>query len=85
MKFDPRGGRWSGEWTFVSPESRRSVRPLRHYVYTLDQWKSMFRAVGLRHTGAWSGYAQPYRAGSGPASSSPARSRPRLGGRLPGT
>src|SRR4029453_5402858 len=66
MKFDQRVGRWSGEWTFVSPSGRRSVRPLRHYVYTLNQWKRMFRAVGLRLTGAWSGYAQPYRAGKGP-------------------
>ena len=66
MKFDRRAGRWSGEWTFVSPGGRRSVRPLRHYVYTLDQWRDMLRAVGLRLTGAWSGYAQPYRPGKGP-------------------
>ena len=66
MKLDRRTGRWSGEWTFVSPGGRRSVRALRHYIYTLDQWKRMFRAAGLRVTGAWSGYGRPYRAGKGP-------------------
>jgi SAM-dependent methyltransferase len=59
-------GRWSGEWTFVSPGGRPSVRALRHYVYTLAQWKRMFRAAGLRVTGAWSGFGRPYRAGRGP-------------------
>ncbi|HXA71116.1 MAG TPA: hypothetical protein VNW24_11745, partial [Stellaceae bacterium] len=59
-------GRWSGEWTFVSPSGRRSVRKIRHYVYTLDQWKRLFRAARLRLTGAWSDYGQPYRAGKGP-------------------
>jgi len=71
MKFDPQSGRWSGEWTFVSPGWHRSVRPLRHYVYTLEQWRCMFRAAGLWLTGVWSGYAQPYRAGR----SSPPRRR----------
>jgi SAM-dependent methyltransferase len=66
MKFDRSTGRWSGEWTFVSPNGRRSVRPLAHYVYTRDQWKGMFRTAGLRLTGVWSGYAQPYRPGKGP-------------------
>jgi SAM-dependent methyltransferase len=66
MKLDRRIGRWSGEWTFVSPGGRRSVRALRHYVYTLDQWKRMFHVAGLCLTAAWSGYAQPYRAGKGP-------------------
>jgi SAM-dependent methyltransferase len=28
MRFDRSTGRWSGEWTFVSPNGRRSVRPL---------------------------------------------------------
>lgn len=66
MKFDRGAGRWSGTWTFVSPGGRRSVRTLRHDVYTLAQWKRMFRAVGLRLTGVWSGYGRPYRAGKGP-------------------
>jgi len=66
MKLDRRAGRWSGEWTFVSPSGRRSVRKIRHYVYTLDQWKRLFRAARLRLTGAWSDYGQPYRAGKGP-------------------
>ena len=66
MKLNRRTGRWSGEWTFVSPGGRRSVRAIRHYVYTLSQWKRMFHAAGLRLTGAWSDYGQPYRAGKGP-------------------
>lgn len=66
MKLDRGASRWSGSWTFVSPGRRRSVRALHHYVYTLTEWERMFRAVGLRLTGAWSGYGRPYRAGKGP-------------------
>ena len=66
MKFDRRTCRWSGEWTFISPGGQRSVRALRHYVYTLTQWKRMFHAAGLRLTGAWSNYGERYRAGKGP-------------------
>jgi SAM-dependent methyltransferase len=66
MRLDRRRGRWSGEWTLVGPDGRRSVRPLRHYVYTLSQWRQMFAATGLRLTGAWSGYGRRYRKGQGP-------------------
>ncbi len=66
MKLDRRTGCWSGEWTFVSPGGQRSVRPIRHYVYTLPQWKRMFHEAGLRVTSAWSDYGQPYRQGKGP-------------------
>jgi SAM-dependent methyltransferase len=66
MKLDRHTNRWSGEWTVVSPGGRRSVRAIRHYVYTLDEWKRMFHAAGLRLTGAWSNYGEPYHAGRGP-------------------
>jgi SAM-dependent methyltransferase len=66
MRLSGRTGRWSGEWTFVGPGGRRSVRPVRHYVYTLPQWRHMFRAAGLRLTRAWSGYGRPHRPGRGP-------------------
>jgi SAM-dependent methyltransferase len=66
VRLDRRTGRWSGAWTFVSPRGRRSVREIHHYVYTLAQWRRMFRAAGLRLTAAWSDYGQPYRRGLGP-------------------
>lgn len=66
MKLDRRIGCWSGEWTFVSPAGQRSVRPFRHYVYTLRQWKRMFHKAGLRVTSAWSDCGQPYQQGTGP-------------------
>lgn len=66
VQLDRRTGRWSGEWIFISPRGRRSVRPLQHYVYTLQQWRRMFRAAGLRLTAAWSDYGRPYRRGKGP-------------------
>jgi SAM-dependent methyltransferase len=66
VRFDRSTGRWSGEWIFVSPRGRRSVRAIQHYVYTLTQWRHMFRAVGLHLTAAWSDYGRPYRRGRGP-------------------
>jgi len=66
VRLNQRTGRWSGEWTFVSPHGRRSVRAIRHYVYTLTQWRRMFRAAGVHLTAAWSDYGRPYRRGKGP-------------------
>ena len=66
VQLERRTGRWSGEWTYINPRGRRSVRAIQHYVYTLMQWRRMFRAAGLRLTTAWSDYGRPHRRGKGP-------------------
>ena len=66
LRLDRRTGRCAGAWIFVGPRGRRSVRRVQHYVYTLAQWRSMFRAAGLHLTAAWSDYGRRYTRGKGP-------------------
>lgn len=67
-RFDVRRGCTRGRWILARRgEGRLLRRELLLYVYTLKQWRRMFRRVGLRLTAVYSGYdGRRFRPGAGP-------------------